>query len=206
MERSYIYIVCSATPYRMGKWIRAVTGEKYNHISIALDEDLAKMYGFSRRFYRTPLYGGFNHESRSRYHINNQATNIQIYRLPVTQDQYVSVAAKLTDMYQQKEQYLYNHLSALGAIVHLPVRARNAYTCVEFGVEVLHAIGMPVNPGQYYSIADVQKLLLPYLLYTGPMPADDTQDAEYFSVNALPFAFFITLRDFLRLIPRAFSK
>jgi hypothetical protein len=68
MQTQYVYIVFSSTPYRIGKFIRRLTREAYNHVSIALDPDLTKMYGFARRYYRTPFYGGFVRESLSRYH------------------------------------------------------------------------------------------------------------------------------------------
>ena len=87
MEKQHIYVVFSSTPYKMGKFIRAMTRESYNHVSIALDESLSQMYSFSRRYYRTPLYGGFVHESRSRYHVNGDATRICLCALPVTSQQ-----------------------------------------------------------------------------------------------------------------------
>ena len=205
MEQHYIYLVCSATPYLMGKMIRRVTGEQYNHISVALDEDLDRMYGFSRRFYRTPLYGGFNHESRARYRIGDRNAQIQVYRIPVTQEQHAALTARMADMYSRKHHYLYNHLSALCTLLHTPVKARDAYTCVEFGVEILHSIGISVTPGIYYSIADVQKVLHPYLFCTGPMIPSDKMEAGYFETAPLPY-FFITLRDMLRLIPRICAK
>ena len=58
-ETEYLYVVFSATPYRMGKLIRFVTREPYNHVAISTEASLTRMYSFARRFYRTPFYGGF---------------------------------------------------------------------------------------------------------------------------------------------------
>jgi len=98
-----IYVVFSATPYLIGKAIRHVTGQTYNHVSIALDENLAQMYGFARRFYRTPLYGGFVKETLSRYQVNGKATQICVCKLPVTEDQYNALAARLNIMFSDKK-------------------------------------------------------------------------------------------------------
>ncbi|MGN0978699.1 MAG: hypothetical protein ACI4PH_11640, partial [Faecousia sp.] len=66
----YLYVLFSATPYRMGYWIRRVTGEPYNHVAIATEETLRELYAFARKYYRAPFYGGFVREHPSRYHHN----------------------------------------------------------------------------------------------------------------------------------------
>lgn len=206
MEQTHIYIVLSSTPYRMGRFISAMTKEPYNHLSVALDSGLDRMYGFSRRFYHTPLYGGFNWESRSRYFLNGKTADVQIYKLPVTKDQHDALSKRFENMYDNRNQYIYNHLSAITSLIRTPVRAKDAYTCVEFGVTTLNDIGLPVYPGTFYSITDIRKLLLPYHFYTGPMfPVSET-DAAYFAKDSVPFAFFVTLREIFRVIPRIFSK
>ena len=39
-SQKYLYVLFSATPYRMGYWIRRVTGEPYNHVASAADGTL----------------------------------------------------------------------------------------------------------------------------------------------------------------------
>ena len=82
-EPNYVYIVLSATPYRMGRWIRRATGEAYNHVSIATEESLTTLYSFARRYYRTPFHGGFVTETPDRYHHKGLSSHIRLYRLPV---------------------------------------------------------------------------------------------------------------------------
>ena len=72
-QQKSLYVLFSATPYRMGKCIRFITGEPYNHVSIATEEDLRECYGFARRYYETPFYGGFVTERPSRYIHNGPA-------------------------------------------------------------------------------------------------------------------------------------
>lgn len=197
----YIYIVFSSTPNRIGRMVRRVTGEVYNHASIALDEDLGRMYGFARRFYRMPLYGGFVRESLSRYHQNGQAARICVCRLPVTEEQYEALEKQFSSMYENRQHYLYNHLSAMGAVIRRRVYARDAYTCIEFCVQILHSLGVEVDPRKYYSICDIERMLCSYCIYTGPVPAGN-YDAEFYQNTPVTFPILRTLRDIFKLLPR----
>ena len=202
MENSYVYIVFSSTPYRMGKFIRKFTGEFYNHASIALDEDLTQMYGFARRYYRTPFYGGFVRESLSRYYVGGKATDIRICRLAVNDAQYRKLKHLLEQMYADRQEYLYNHLSAAAAVFHRPVKAKDAYTCIEFCVHILHDLGIDLDPDKYYTVGQVEQLLRPYAIYTGPMPTSDEYDAEYYASKPVPHPSITTLRAIFALFRR----
>ena len=144
MDQQYIYVVFSSTPYKIGKLIRRVTGGTYNHVSISLDESLTQMYSFSRRYYRTPFYGGFVHESRSRYHVNGDATRICLCAIPVTPQQYEDLYNMIQSMHRRSRVYIYNHLSALGAVIHKPIfaKVRNKssrifiFLCPPFGIRI----------------------------------------------------------------------
>lgn len=201
-QENYIYIVFSATPYLMGRAIRRITGESYNHASIALDENLTRMYGFARRYYRIPLYGGFVKESHARYHVNGKTANIRLCRLPVTREQYEGIESRLATMHSRAEDYIYNHISALAALFHRPIPAKNAYTCVEFCIEILHSAGVDLEPGKFYSVGDVEKLLRPFVIYTGPMPDGGEEDAAYYAKRPVFSPTWVTLREIFRLLPR----
>lgn len=200
--QAYIYIVFSATPYFIGKAIRCITGEIYNHASIALDEDLTRMYGFSRRYYRTPLYGGFVRESLSRYHLKGKRAHIRICRLSVTQTQYHMLETLLEDMHANRQAYIYNHLSALGTLLHRPVKAKQAYTCIEFCIKILYDLGIDVDPNRYYSVGQVEQQLRHLAIYTGPVPASSEYDSAYFAKKPITHPARTTCREILKLIPR----
>ncbi len=196
-----IYIVFSSTPNRVGRLVRKFTREEFNHASIALDQNLTQMYGFARRFYRTPLYGGFVKESLSRYHQNGQASHICVCKIPVTAEQYKELEQLLTKMENDSDHYLYNHLSALGAVMHRRVYVKDAYTCIEFCVDILHKLGVDIDPKQHYTICQVAQMLLPYSIYEGSMP-EGNYDAEFYAKRPVPHPLFTTLRDMLKLLPR----
>ncbi len=196
-----IYVVFSSTPNRMGRMIRRVTKEEYNHASIALDSDLTRMYSFARRYYQTPLYGGFVRESLSRYHQNGQASRIRVCKLPVTPEQYHALEQLLTKMERDSAHYLYNHVSALGAVVHRRVHAKDACTCIEFCVDILHKLGVDIDPGKHYTVCQVEQMLLPYCVYCGAIP-DGDYDAEFYAKHPVPYPLCTTVRDMFKVLPR----
>lgn len=196
-----IYVVFSSTPNRIGRMIRRVTKEEYNHASIALDSDLTRMYSFARRYYRTPLYGGFVRESRSRYHQEGQASIIRICKIPVTEEQYKNLEQLLGEMEENHMQYLYNHLSALFAVFHKRIRAKDAYTCIEFCIRILHSVGVDVDPSKHYTVCQLEQMLRPLAVYTGPIPAGE-YDAAFYATHPVPYPFCTTVRDMFRVLPR----
>lgn len=195
-----IYIVFSSTPYRIGRMIRKITAEPFNHVSLALNEELTEMYGFARRYNRLPLYGGFVKESLSRYHPKGIASQIKVCKLPVTQEQYDSLQTKLQDMYAQKDKYLYNHLSILSVPFRRWIKARDAYICVEFVVDILSQLG--VVPNRYYSVCGLLQQLSDYVYYEGPMPLPQQEDEAYFSKKPIPHPTLTTFRNLFALLGR----
>ena len=63
MEDKYLYVVFSTTPFKIGKFIRFITGYNYNHVSVSLNKDLKKMYSVGRLNPYNTIIGGFVHES-----------------------------------------------------------------------------------------------------------------------------------------------
>lgn len=206
MENRYIYIIFSSTPYRIGRLIRSVTKEPYNHISLSLDEALTPMYGFARRYYNTPLYGGFVRETPARYQIQELTADICLCRLPVNARQYADIESLLVQMEEHKHHYVYNHLSVFGALVRKRIAVKDAYTCVEFCVKILHRLGLDINPKEFYTVCDLQKLLQNYCIYTGKMPQCSLTDDDFFDKQPILSSAAITVRDMLCLLPRHFQK
>ena len=202
MKEQFLYIVFSSTPCRMGAFIRRCTGNEFNHVSIGLNHTLEPLYSFARRYYHTPFYGGFVRETLSRYCIHGQAATVRVYRLPVTQDQASALDRKFAQMLLHQDTYLYNYLSALAVPLKKTVPLSNAYTCIEFCVYILHSLGLPVIPGCFYSLRDLETLLHPYELYTGPAPTPKTYDSSYYAAKPLPHPLRCSANGFFRLFKR----
>lgn len=206
MDQCYIYVVLSATPYKIGKFIRKFTGSEYNHASIALDEGLTDMYSFARRHCRVPLYGGFVKESSSRFCPKGVNSMVKFHRIPVSQEAYNALEGRIQSMYQDKEHYLYNYFSFLSVPLHRSIPVQDAYTCVEFCVDVLDTVGFPVSSGRYYSIDDLISVLDPYTVYTGPMPQRSQFDADFYASRPLPHPLLTSVISILSLVPRMTAK
>lgn len=201
-DQKYIYILFSATPYRMGRMIRFVTGEPYNHVAIALEENLSALYAFARRYYHTPFYGGFVTEYPYRYHHNGTTAHVRICRIPVTQEQLDALRQRMQAMDAHAHRYLYNHLSALTAPIHRKVAVRDAYTCAEFVVSVLSSLGLEFDPRRFYTIGDIADKLASYHSYSGEFPVPPEEDSVFFQRHPIRHPIYRSTRDILRLIWR----
>lgn len=201
-DQKYIYVLFSATPYRMGSMIRFVTGEPYNHVAIALEEDLSELYAFARRYYHTPFYGGFVTEYPYRYHHNGATAQVRICRIPVTEAQLDALRQRVQTMDAQSHRYLYNHLSALTAPIHRKVNVRDAYTCAEFVVSVLSSLRLDFDIRRFYTIGDIAEKLTPYHIYSGEFPVPPEEDAAFFQPHPVRHPLYRSTRDLLRLFWR----
>lgn len=202
MEEKYIYVVFASTPYKMGKMIRLVTGAVYNHMCISLDPKLRTMYGFARRYKRTPFYGGFVIEKPCRYKVNGKNAHIKVCKIPVSREGFEKVKSLLADMEKHKEQYLYNHLSVFGTAVKKRVPVKDAYICVEFCIQVLALAGIQLDPGKYYSLQQAEALLEQYVIYTGPMFQDGSEDPAFYAKKPVPHPILTSIKSMVALLPR----
>ena len=202
MQQKYLYVLFSATPYRMGQWIRRVTGEPYNHVALATEENLSAMYAFARRYYRTPFYGGFVQERPCRYRLGGVSAQVQIYRLPLTSRQWDTLQERLHAMQSQPQRYLYNHLSALAAPLHRKVRVRDAFTCAEFAVSVLSMLGFDFDPNRFYTIGAIARRLEDYHIYTGDFPETYREDPQFFAAKPLRHPIAASTQSILALLWR----
>lgn len=201
-DQTNLYVLFSATPYRMGRWIRLVTGEPYNHVSIAVNKDLTNIYSFARRYYTTPFYGGFVSEDPCRYRHNGRTASIRLYRLPLTARQWQLLQEMLEDMKEHADHYLYNHLSAIVAPLHRQIRVRKAFTCAEFTVNVLSRLGFDFDPNRFYTIGAIAQRLSAYHVYTGDFPECPVEDTSFFHPHPVPHPLAASTRDLLRLFWR----
>jgi len=206
MEQKYIYVVFSATPYKMGRLIRFITATPYNHVSIALDSNLDEMYGFARRYYRTPFYGGFVKENLARYQINGQCAQVKICQIPIESEAFLSLRDHIDKMYCNKEQYLYNFLSILTMPFHRRANVKDARTCVEFAVDVLHhSLGNQL-PLKYYSIKNLAQHLDSYHIYQGAFSNADSADPDFFARKPVAHPVYCSISSMTALIPRWIFK
>lgn len=202
MEGRHLYIIFSATPYRIGRLIRFVTGEPYNHVSIATERDLTRMYAFARRHYRTPLYGGFVTEEPGRFHHNGSTAQIALYCLPLSGEQWEMLQNRLQHMQEQPRRYLYNHVSAALAPLHCKVSIPDAFTCAEFTVSILQELGFNFRSDRFYTIGQIEAALEGHLIYSGEFPVLPEENEAFFARRPLRHPIYASTRDILKLFWR----
>lgn len=166
----FIYIVLSSTSGKMGRFIRFATGYFYNHVSVSLEPDINTLFSFARYYKNTPLFGGFVEESIMRYSSLEEIASIKIFKIPVTETQYSEIKIRIDQLKAESEKYIYNTISALLAPVHRSVSICNAYTCVEFMVNLLwlSGIDMGIYPGAFHTIEELGEHLAYRTVYEGP--------------------------------------
>ncbi len=165
-----LYVVFSTTPLKIGSMIRAVTGEKYNHVAISFTPDLKRLYSYGRYYKKAPFYGGFVRENAARYQNNGKIADVFVCAVPISKKECFKLKNKLKYMAENHEKYRYNILSAATAPLSKRIMISNCYTCIEFVVSVLSEIIPEISSDKFYSIEDLRCILKAYEFYRGPYP------------------------------------
>ena len=104
-----IYIVLAHTGTLLSRIIKMKTGAEYTHSSISLDKNLDEMYSFGRKYSYIAFIGGFVKEGTSfgtykRFY----KTDVCIYELLVTNEQYRRIYEKIEYLKQHRKEYKFN--------------------------------------------------------------------------------------------------
>ena len=211
MEK-YVYVVISRTPTSMGKMIRRFIKGKYNHASISLDEKLSQMYSFCRLAVSNPLVGGIIRESVFTLTIGLvDEVPVNVYRIPVTLEQYELISKFIYDIYNDDEVYYYNFIQALGLISKKKHVVYKTYICSEFVMEALKQGGIKLTSSESYKITptDISQIMKEYIYYSGNLKdypfiqnIKTKDDERFFCRTGLLYEAFHTLRHFWKVISR----
>lgn len=168
-ERKYIFVVFEKTTLGMGKFIRAVTGFPYNHAGISFSEDIGTIYSFSRKYKKAPFYGGFVAESPLRLKNGKRTGKIKICAIPLKKKDFSEAENYIAEMFEEREKYIYNMISA--ALFPFGIRAeiKNSFTCAEFVLSMLKNFTDIKfrEKKDFYSIKELSEVLEPYKIYEG---------------------------------------
>lgn len=124
-EQKYLYVLLTDTGTTFGRLIKHVTKSPYSHASLALDEDLSRLYSYNLNV------NGFSRESRADY-IGCKYT---LYRSAVSDEQYAKVEDYINMLQSCTEETEYSFRSVINALFKRNVleteRGRSAI-CSEF--------------------------------------------------------------------------
>lgn len=105
----YVYLILTQTDTYISRIIRHYTGDRYNHISVALEEDLSEMYSFGRRNPYIFFYGGFIVENPTKGTFKRFPKTIcKVLRLSVTEDAYKMITEIIRRFLSERKSFKYN--------------------------------------------------------------------------------------------------
>lgn len=167
-----IYIVISQTGTVLSRMLKFITHDDYNHVSIALNDDLALMYSFGRLNSYFPLPGGFVVESP---HFGTFKrffnTKVIVLSLRVDNDNYEAIKSHIENMVVSAKEYHYNYLGVLLAAFKIVYKENKSFYCSEFVRDILQRIDANGIQGFEGIIKPEDFLNLPetYCIYKGKL-------------------------------------
>ena len=130
-----IYILLTDTGTVLTRCISLFTRKKYNHSSLCMDEQFVNVYSFGRKDVENPFDGGFVKEDLSQaFFLNAQC---QVYRMSVTEEQYLLIKQMMATFELDKEKYRYNFLGLITLALRQNWERENAFFCSQFLAHVL---------------------------------------------------------------------
>lgn len=131
-----IYIVLSDTGSLFTRSIKMFTRKPYNHSSIAFEQDLNTLYSFGRKNPNNPFLGGFVEEKIDSGTFKKfEKTLCLVLSVEVSDTSYYRLQTVIQEFVKNKEQYHYNLLGVITAIINRPMPRANRYFCSSFVAE-----------------------------------------------------------------------
>lgn len=154
-----IYIILTHTGTVLSRIIKKYTKDEFSHVSIALDEELNKMYSFGRLNPYNAFYGGFVHE-----YINEGTfkrfykTRAKIYSLEISDEQYEEISKNIIEFEQNKNKYKFNIVGLFAVGIHKRIQKENRFYCAEFVKYILEKSGVDTKLPEIIKPEDFKKL------------------------------------------------
>ena len=102
-KKKMIYVLMTQTGTIVSEIIKLYTGDEYNHVSIALDENFDMLYSYGRKKVYNPLNGGMIKESLDTGLFHKcQQTRAKLIGIEVTKEQYDFIKDFVLTMYENK--------------------------------------------------------------------------------------------------------
>lgn len=189
-----IYIVLTQTGTYLSKVIKKVTGNKYNHVSISLKEDLSGMYSFGRRNPYNALVAGFIQESPKFGTFKRfKNTVCQILELEISEESYRIIEDIVKRFYEERDRFKFNMIGIIMASKKINYqKTYRKFYCSQFVRYLLvcaHIIpddffGKVVTPQDFAllpnAVSVYEGLLREYSVSTEPSPVLPLSEEEKF--------------------------
>lgn len=138
-----IYIVLTSTKSLLAKTIQRFTKTEYNHVSLAFEPDLKRMYSFGTGDDRKT---GFALESKDNTYLKfYKDVKCQVYTIFIDKYQSLKLRTKLDEFIARKHKLKFNFLGLIGHIINKPVTSNFAMFCSEFVDSMLKLINIDLT-------------------------------------------------------------
>lgn len=128
-----IYIITTNTGTYVSKIIKHTLGVPYPHVSIALEDNLEKMYSLGRKYTKFVLPGGFIEEGINKGLFKaKKNTSCTVYSLYISEEQYIELKYNIDKCIKNKKNIKYDVLSLLTLINNKNRVKHNRYVCSTF--------------------------------------------------------------------------
>lgn len=142
-DTQYTYIMLSDTGSVLTRLIKRYTKIPYNHVSVALDEDLSEIYSFGRKFPSNPLIAGFVREYKdSGTFARFKNTKCLVLKLEITREQQKQLIRNIEYFKKRKRRYYYNIFCLLAMPFNIPLNVPYGYVCTHFVAHVHEQSGV----------------------------------------------------------------
>lgn len=163
-----IYIILTHTGTVLSNIVKYYTKYEYSHISIALDEELNKMYSFGRLNPYNPFWAGFVHEYIDKGTFKRfKDTKTEVYSLEITDNQYNSIEKIINKMIENKSKYKFNIIGLFAVSINKKVSTKNSFYCAEFVKYVVENAGVEMTLPEIIRPQDFKSQGNLKLVYTG---------------------------------------
>lgn len=128
-----IYIVLTYTGTVLSRIIKFYTGAEFSHVSLALDENLVKMYSFGRLSPYNPFIGGFVQEGVNIGTFGRfKNTKAEIYSFDLTSKQYKKLERTIKRIKRRRSLYKFNLIGMVATGFNIKIKRINHFYCAEF--------------------------------------------------------------------------
>ncbi len=152
------YIVFSRTNTGIGKLIRKVTFNKYNHTSLCLDGKFYQLVSFARKHINDPIQGGFVIETPVRYLTDGADITVKVCKINEDVFPLKGMLNRLNDIRSDESSYIYNTVGAIVSPFKIKFSPYRTFTCVEFVAYVLGIKDKIISVKQLEKIFDNNKV------------------------------------------------
>ncbi len=178
-QQKYVYILVSQSGTGVSRMLRRVTRDPYNHVSLALDANLQRMYSYGRRRLRNPFIGGFVHETPQTGVFGHfPEADAVVVKLPMGGAEYEKLQARMQEMYRHRKEYRYDFLGVALAYFGKAKRRNHKSYCSKFVADELQTAGVTMPQKTVFRPVDFLALPEGKTVFSGKLRAYKPKLAE----------------------------